>query len=209
MREAVRAPLIGVAIAGMALVTSPAALGASLSAGEYVVVAETWLRASYAKAPALVIGLATLLIVPLLALAGFVVRRLTASRQPPHIVSQEWQDEQTAASAFVEIEGAGDGPKRRHVDRRLLQIGRHEDNDICIPESTVHRYHAIIERNEDQGLVVTDVSGPEGNGVKLNGERVSRAGLMDGDVLELGAAKLRVVIPRLATTRPLETTTAS
>lgn len=207
MREAVRAPVIGIAIAGMALLTTPAALGAPLNVGEFVVAADAWLNASYAKAPALVLGLATLLIVPLLALVGFIVRRFAPSRRPPYILSEKWQGEQIETTAFVEVEGIEDGPKRRPVDRQLLQIGRQKDNDICISESTVHRYHAIIERNDDHGLVITDVSGPEGNGVKLNGERVSRAGLVDGDILELGAARLRVIIPRDPGTQPLETTT--
>lgn len=202
MREVVRAPLIGIAIAGWALgAGASAALAEPVDVVNLLAGAETWLRAAYGKVPALVIGLGALLVIPPLALAGLLVRRLTARPRQVPVMAEVWQEAQAAPAAFVEVEGSMDGPMRRTVDRQLLQIGRHEDNDICIAESTVHRYHAIIERNDDQGLVITDISGPEGNGVKLNGERISRAGLVDGDVVELGAAKLRVVIPSFAYTQ--------
>jgi pSer/pThr/pTyr-binding forkhead associated (FHA) protein len=55
----------------------------------------------------------------------------------------------------------------------------------------VHRYHAVIERTPEEAFVITDVSGKEGNGVRVNGERTAKARLADGDVIELGRAKLK------------------
>jgi pSer/pThr/pTyr-binding forkhead associated (FHA) protein len=53
----------------------------------------------------------------------------------------------------------------------------------------VHRYHAVIERTSDETFVIRDVSGKDG--VRVNGELTARAQLADGDVIELGRAKLR------------------
>ena len=55
----------------------------------------------------------------------------------------------------------------------------------------VHRYHAVIERTPDEAFVITDLSGKDGNGVRVNGERQSRAQLADGDVIELGRTRLK------------------
>jgi pSer/pThr/pTyr-binding forkhead associated (FHA) protein len=55
----------------------------------------------------------------------------------------------------------------------------------------VHRRHAVIERMPGEAFVVTDVSGKDGNGVRVNGKPVAQARLVDGDVIELGRARLR------------------
>lgn len=75
-----------------------------------------------------------------------------------------------------------------------MRIGREDDNDVVLPVSTVHRYHAVVRRTPDAGYVVFDLSGADGNGVVLNGERVSEAQLHDGDELHLGTARLRFVM---------------
>ena len=43
----------------------------------------------------------------------------------------------------------------------------------------------------DQEFVIIDMSGPNGNGVRVNGERWQRRALVDGDVVELGKVRLR------------------
>ena len=30
---------------------------------------------------------------------------------------------------------------------QTIRIGRHQDNDIRLPDTSVHRYHAVIEQN--------------------------------------------------------------
>jgi pSer/pThr/pTyr-binding forkhead associated (FHA) protein len=56
---------------------------------------------------------------------------------------------------------------------------------------TVHRYHAAVHRTDDAEFVITDLSSAGGNGVKVNGRAVSEARLEDGDVIELGLARLK------------------
>jgi pSer/pThr/pTyr-binding forkhead associated (FHA) protein len=39
--------------------------------------------------------------------------------------------------------------------------------------------------------VIVDLSGKDGSGVRINGQRAERMQLSDGDVIELGRAKLK------------------
>ncbi|MEI9899033.1 MAG: FHA domain-containing protein [Hyphomicrobium sp.] len=76
------------------------------------------------------------------------------------------------------------------VGRAMLRIGREADNDICLQEKTVHRYHAVIRRSTDGEVIITDLSGPQGNGVLVNGARVGENRLKAGDVIGIGEVKL-------------------
>lgn len=147
----------------------------------------TWAHAGYLRRPAVMIGLAGLLALPVIALSGLVAYRLSAARtKAPAAPAPRGQD--LPRTAWLGIVGAD--AKQIEICRELIQIGRENDNDICLADSTVHRYHAVIERSPDQGFVITDVSGPKGNGVRINGVRTARATLADGDVVELGRARL-------------------
>jgi pSer/pThr/pTyr-binding forkhead associated (FHA) protein len=90
--------------------------------------------------------------------------------------------------AWVELAGTG---QRHVIGRAMLRIGREADNDICLSEKTVHRYHAVIRRTTDGEVVVTDLSGAEGNGVLINGARVGEGRLTKGDLIGIGEVKLR------------------
>jgi hypothetical protein len=147
---------------------------------------KAWVLDGYSRAPAVMIGLTALFLVPPLALAGVMFSgragRLVASPPFGHIMTEPRE-------AWIEVGGPDGEVCPLHHD--LIQIGRQQDNDICLDEETVHRYHALIERTAESGYAITDVSGPTGNGVRVNGHRVSYASLADGDLVELGAARLR------------------
>lgn len=65
-------------------------------------------------------------------------------------------------------------------------IGRAYDNSICIDDSRVSRYHAVIEERGD-GFYLDDLG--SSNGTTVNGEPVSaRRRLEDGDVISIGGA---------------------
>jgi pSer/pThr/pTyr-binding forkhead associated (FHA) protein len=64
-------------------------------------------------------------------------------------------------------------------------------NDICIGDPSVSRQHAHVKRREE-GYAVYDLKSL--NGVFLNGEKISRAVLKDGDVIRLGDVEVRVRI---------------
>jgi len=50
-----------------------------------------------------------------------------------------------------------------------ITIGRHEDNAVCIPDSTVSGYHAVLTRDGDR-YRLEDLEST--NGTEVNGERV-------------------------------------
>ena len=73
----------------------------------------------------------------------------------------------------------------------MVRIGRHEENDLRLPERSVHRFHAVVHRTADSDYLVSDLSGADGNGVLVNGVRQDRCQLKHGDVIVLGETALR------------------
>ncbi len=80
-------------------------------------------------------------------------------------------------------------------------IGRDPSCDIVLPDGSVSRRHARIQRREGGWAVVDQASA---NGTFLDSQRVADAGLRDGHELRVGAVPLRVEIetdgPDLAAT---------
>jgi two-component system response regulator HydG len=69
-----------------------------------------------------------------------------------------------------------------------VTLGRGDENDVRLFDETASRRHATLSRVA--GRVVLDDLG-SGNGTRVNGTRVPRAILCDGDVIEIGAVRLR------------------
>jgi pSer/pThr/pTyr-binding forkhead associated (FHA) protein len=63
----------------------------------------------------------------------------------------------------------------------LTRIGRDEQNDLILHESSVSTFHAELVLLEDGGLQVVDLD--SSNGTFVNGDRVNRAVLKAGDRL--------------------------
>lgn len=68
------------------------------------------------------------------------------------------------------------------VDRQSLSVGRASDNDLVLPASEVSRHHAVIRLAAD-GLEVRDQS--SGNGVYVDGSRITRAVVSHGERFEI------------------------
>lgn len=163
----------------------------------------SWLGDTFNRAPALIMVLAVLVALPPLALAGLMMRRQRRSPDSTVLLSRSSARGPSAmrsgitartevsawpTEAWVELAGSG---QRHVIGRAMLRIGREADNDICLSEKTVHRYHAVIRRTTDGEVVVTDLSGAEGNGVLINGARIGEGRLRKGDVIGVGDVKLR------------------
>lgn len=196
---------------------APLSLGASSlvvlagfgdSLGEMLATALALLEAGYQKAPVLVLVLSALLVLPAVALVSYLMQRsvrrksaaeaLRAARRRAEAGGGgDWTKDELSGTtltawpsqAWITVEGRRDGTVA--LAGQTIRIGRHKDNDICIPESSVHRYHAVIQRTQEDGFIITDVSGKEGNGIRINGALASQAQLVDGDVIELGRARLK------------------
>jgi len=74
----------------------------------------------------------------------------------------------------------------------VTTIGRARDNAVVIPEMGVSRHHARFERDA-QAIVLRDER--SGNGTRVNGRKTKRRWLRDGDVVQVGATRLRFVDP--------------
>lgn len=77
-----------------------------------------------------------------------------------------------------------------HVLGRRTTVGRGPDNDIRIDAKFVSRHHGVLLAGPTQ-TVVEDLHST--NGVLVNGRRVSRATLRDGDVVHFGKSQFRFV----------------
>lgn len=78
---------------------------------------------------------------------------------------------------------------REGIYNSSTRIGRASDNDIVLNHDTVHRYHAVLTCLEPGRFEITDLQ--TANGVKVNGNRVTRQRLNNGDVMEFGEVRLR------------------
>jgi len=161
------------------------------------------ITSGYRAAPALMLGLAMLVAVPAISLVmqiyGILHRRSKLARLAGEYDAAQTEQPAPALSghAFVELVGpAGEAPLastggRFAILNDMLRIGREEDNDIRIAEAAVHRYHAAILREEFGCYRITDLSGGDGNGVRVNGQPCEDVRLRDGDLIELGPGRLR------------------
>jgi hypothetical protein len=197
--------------------TTPVPLGAhaisnqdrQTSAGAALASARALLAAGYERAPALLIALCAFVVLPAVALISLLVQWMAGRRRRGaairaaqlRAVAAEPVGDMPAASemplwseeAWLTLDGPG--PRTLALDGRRIRIGRDEDNDVRLPDATVQRYHAVIERTPEAAFVIVDVSGENGNGVLINGARQSRARLCDGDVIKLGRACLKFESP--------------
>ncbi len=71
---------------------------------------------------------------------------------------------------------------------RRTSIGRTPDNDIQIDVTNISRHHAVLLSGAEQ-CVVEDLNST--NGVLVNGQRVNRQVLRDGDALRIGKVEFR------------------
>lgn len=112
------------------------------------------------------------------------------------IVSIEADGEGAGANGTASSAEGTSGEVFQFGTGMFARIGREADNDICLTHPTVHRYHALIRRSYEEGYEISDLSDAAGNGVLLNGKRISNATLSDGDVIGLGAARLKFGLPQ-------------
>jgi chromosome segregation ATPase len=82
-----------------------------------------------------------------------------------------------------------------HVLGRKTTVGRTPDNDIQIETSFISRHHAVLLTSARQSIV-EDLNST--NGVFVNGRRISRQILQDGDAVTVGKTAFRFSIKPLA-----------
>ncbi len=78
-----------------------------------------------------------------------------------------------------------------HLLRRTTTIGRTPDNDLCIDADFISRHHAVV-LVAASGTVLEDLNST--NGVYVNGVRVSRQQLAEGDLVTIGKTGFRYIL---------------
>lgn len=91
-----------------------------------------------------------------------------------------------------ELDKAGNKITRHPMSEGKVTIGRSSDNDLTFNHDSVSVHHATVHRRSDRSLAVTDLR--SSNGVYLNNKRVEHSVLKDGDLIELGEIRLKVVL---------------
>lgn len=77
------------------------------------------------------------------------------------------------------------------LDAAVTTAGRHPDSDLFLDDVTVSRRHAEVDRTPE-GYVLRDVGSL--NGTYVNGERVERQNLREGDVVQIGLYRLTFLL---------------
>ena len=84
-----------------------------------------------------------------------------------------------------------DGHGVRHrISSATTTVGRSSGNDIAIHSASVSRYHARIVLESGAAFLI-DLQST--NGCSVNGQRVSRQTINEGDVIGIGSAKFRLL----------------
>ena len=101
------------------------------------------------------------------------------------------QATQPSWSAILEVQDP-DGTRTRHPFRHpRIKVGRRRDNDLSLADEGVSHQHC--EFVSEQGYFVVRDLGSQ-NGTWLNERRVGEARLRDGDLVRIGATKIRIAL---------------
>jgi hypothetical protein len=94
--------------------------------------------------------------------------------------------------AALRIASAGLPARDIAIDGRPLTIGRGPDAEVVVADPLVSRRHARLAPRGGR-LVLTDLEST--NGTRVNGQRVREAVVGPGDLVEMGATRLEIVVP--------------
>jgi len=143
----------------------------------------TFVDAYFSTHPELIIGLAVLAAVPVLTLLGLLLPRRAA--QPPNLAQYSSDAEALSAHNEVFWLSVPDGYKIC-VNRGPVTIGAGSDCHIQIQGSGICELHAVVMHDE-AGCEVIRMSGDKHVAVYIDGFKIDRAALCDGQKLKIGS----------------------
>ena len=120
----------------------------------------------------------------------------TPHAEVPHAEAEVANGRDTAAAAEggTRLLIQSDGEREvMHVLGRKTSIGRTPDNDLRIDAKFISRHHAVILVGPAH-TIIEDLNST--NGVSVNGRRVTRQALKDGDQVVIGRAQYRFAVRR-------------
>lgn len=98
-------------------------------------------------------------------------------------------DQVMTSSPVMELISGPEKGRLFNVEGKRLNIGRAEDNEICISGEGVSRNHAVIEMNPEGRYLIKD--NESRNGVQVNGSTIKYHMLQTGDVVRIGNVVFR------------------
>jgi adenylate cyclase len=86
---------------------------------------------------------------------------------------------------MLEVSGPTGDRRLSLSDQPVVEIGRGQDNSLCLVSQAVSRRHALIRRRADGTVSLIDLGSR--NGTELNGRRIEgEEELQDGDRIQIG-----------------------
>lgn len=115
------------------------------------------------------------------------VQALNAIRHDIHQVAQQsrYRDSELQVRTLVRMD---DESVVHLLNKPVMVVGRASDAEICIRSNAISRRHACLRVGRDV-VIVEDLGST--NGCYVNGKRIKRQLLKDGDRLEVGDMKFR------------------
>lgn len=86
-------------------------------------------------------------------------------------------------------------PLNRHRLGALTSLGRHPENSIEIPDRSVSKFHAQIQRSPEGPHILQDLGSR--NGTYVSGQRIQRHVLQDSEEVVLGTVRFRYHAERI------------
>jgi hypothetical protein len=90
-------------------------------------------------------------------------------------------------AALLLIEEGGKPQTRYEMKATVISIGTSDDNDIILKDKAISRHHAKI-RLEGKKCFVYDLAST--NGTRVNGRKITKKWIKDGDTIEMGHTKM-------------------
>ena len=124
----------------------------------------------------------------------FILRRLERGESTDASAAGRIQPDAAGATAseytvdLIRIDGSHD---KAHALGRRTRIGRAPGCELHIESSSVSRHHALV-LTHSRDVIIEDLHST--NGVIVNGRKVTRQLLTDGDILTIGEAQFRLRI---------------
>jgi DNA repair exonuclease SbcCD ATPase subunit len=115
------------------------------------------------------------------------VEALNAIRRDIHLVAQQSRNRESELQVRTLVR-VDDESVVHLLNKPVMVIGRANDAEICIRSTAISRRHACLRVGRDV-VIVEDLGST--NGCYVNGKRIKRQLLKDGDRLEVGDMKFR------------------
>ena len=151
-------------------------------------VSDRWQQASLLLRAGIGIAAAVFLL-----LLGFAVSKIVRLSKPKRLLEESALDAATTVGdlqpVYAWLVFLDSSETREPVSQAVFRIGRQVDNDLVLSNSSVHRHHAVLKRENSGQFSIMDMDTQ--NGVVVNEKRVSKSPLKDGDVVELGEVRMR------------------